>query len=405
MPSHTVSTLPFSEADIDSLREDTPGVRESAYFMSAGSALMTTSVYAAIRDHLDLEMKVGGYAAADSRAEALDGVYDSVARLVGADADEIALTENATVAWQLIFNSLRFSPGDRILTGEAEYGANFVSYLQVAQRYGAVIEVVPSDEFGQIDTNALEQMIDERVRLISITWVPTNGGLVNPAAEVGRIARKHGIFYLLDACQALGQMPVDMKELGCDALSATGRKFLRGPRGTGFLAVRREALLDLEPPMIDHFAAPWTSLDSYTLRLDARRFETWENAYALRAGLGAAIDYALELGLERIQERCYSLADRMRDGLESIPGVSVHDLGVERCAIVSFAVDGQPAEKVVTHAQSLGVTIGTSGPNSTLVDADRRHLPTLNRAAPHYFNTEEEVDLFIDVVQQAKSVR
>src|SRR5690554_55474 len=153
MPSHIASTLTFSEAEVHLFREDTPGVRESAYLMSAGSALMTTSVYSAIRDHLDLEMKIGGYAAADSRAEALDGVYDSVAKLIGADADEIALTENATVAWQLIFNSLRFSPGDKILTCEAEYGANFVSYLQIAQRYGTVIEVVPSDEFGQIDTN------------------------------------------------------------------------------------------------------------------------------------------------------------------------------------------------------------------------------------------------------------
>lgn len=387
---------PFTAAEVDGYRADTPGTGESAYFMSAGASLVPLPVDAAIRRHLDLELRIGGYAAADAQQHELDGVYDSVARLIGASPQEIALTENATVAWQLAFYSLSFEPGDRILTGEAEYGANYVAYLQVQQRYGVIVEVVPSDEAGQFDTAALESMIDERVRLISLTWVPTNGGLVNPAAEVGRIARRHGIFYLLDACQAIGQLPVDVTELGCDAMSATGRKFLRGPRGTGFLFVRGDVLPRLEPPMLDHYSAPWTALDQYTLRDDARRFETWENSYALRAGLGTAVDYALEVGIDKIQHRCAMLADRLRAGIDGIPGARMLDLGVERCAIVSFDLAGVPAEQLVAAARAERIVIGTSGPNSTLVDASRRHLSVINRASPHYYNTEEEVDRLVD---------
>lgn len=301
--------------------------------MNAGAALMPDRVVSAVSDYFDLEVQIGGYSAAERAADQLTSVYDSVAALISASRDEIALTENATVAWQMAFYSLTFNAGDRILTGEAEYAANYVAYLHVAQRTGAIVEVVPSDQDGQIDVAALESMIDDRVRLISLTWMPTNGGLVNPAAEVGEIASRHGIFYLLDACQAVGQWQVDVDALHCDALTGTGRKFLRGPRGTGFLYVRKAVLPELHPPIIDHFSAPWTTLDGYTLRDDARRFETWENAYSLRAGLGAAVDLALEIGMDRIQQRCALLAGRQdwpdphyvdRGNCRQRPGAGAH---------------------------------------------------------------------------------
>jgi cysteine desulfurase / selenocysteine lyase len=218
----------FTEAELARLRAETPGSAHSTYLMHAGAALMPSRVIDTVTNYLHREAREGGYAAAESEAARLDFVYDSVARLVGGHRDEIALTENATVAWQLVFYSLSFGPGDRILTGEAEYAANYVALLHVAQNTGATIDVVPSDVHGQIDLEALEATIDERVRLISLTWMPTNGGLVNPAEAVGRIARRHDVFYLLDACQAVGQRVIDVEALQCDALTATGRKFLRG---------------------------------------------------------------------------------------------------------------------------------------------------------------------------------
>jgi cysteine desulfurase/selenocysteine lyase len=356
---------------------------------------MPIPVVEAMKQHIDLESEIGGYAAADQESRRLESVYGSVARLLNAAPDEIALMENATVAWQMAFYALPFRDGDRILTAEAEYAANYVAFLQVAKRTGVAIEIVPSDASGELDVDALERMIDERVKLIAITWVPTNGGLVNPAAAVGKIARARGIPYLLDACQAVGQMVVDVEAIGCDILSATSRKFLRGPRGTGFLYVRRAMLQRLEPPMIDHYAAPWVSRDAYRLRDDARRFETWENNYAARLGLGAAVDYAIDIGIGPIEQRCRMLADRLRGGLASIGGIRIRDLGRAPGAIVSFTVEGYEAEAVVSEAAAAGITIGASDPSSTRIDAEIRSLPPVARASPHYYNTEAEIDRLI----------
>jgi cysteine desulfurase/selenocysteine lyase len=383
--------------DLKKIRRDTPGVtRDRTYLHNAGAALMPKQVIDTIKRHIDLEGRIGGYAAAAREADRHRRAYAAIARLLNAKPEEIAITENATVAWQMAFYSLAFEPGDRILTAEAEYGANYVAFLQMARRTGAVIDVVPSNEAGELDVFALERMIDRKAKLIAITWVPTNGGLTNPAAAIGKVARKHGITYLLDACQAVGQMEVDVRKLNCDMLSATGRKFLRGPRGTGFLYVKRDLLRSLEPPMIDHFAAPWVARDRYELRDDARRFENWENNYAGHFGLGAAVDYALAIGIAAIERRSRMLANRLRAGLREIKGVSVRDLGRNPSAIVSFTMEGQDSVELVKKADRTGITIGASDPESTLIDAQKRGLPMLVRASPHYYNTEAEVDRLIE---------
>lgn len=384
--------------DLDRIRQDTPGTRNVRHFNNAGSSLPPQPVLDAQFEHMKLEAEIGGYEAADARSDATAAVYDSVARLVGAERDEIALVENATVAWDMAFYALPFGPGDRILTAQAEYAANFVAYLQVARRTGAVIDVIPSTDEGEICLSSLEAMIDPRVKLISITHVPTNGGLVNPAAEVGRIARANGITYLLDACQSVGQMPIDVTEIGCDILSATGRKYLRGPRGTGFLYVRRDLVQTLEPPIIDHFAADWTEPGKYVLRPDARRFENWENNYALRLGLGAAADYALAMGPGETWARITSLAGRLREGLGAIGGIEPRDIGTRKCGIVSFTVKDRKARDIKALLAERRINVSVSDPSSTLIDSMARDLPDLVRASVHYYNTEEEVDFLLDTL-------
>jgi cysteine desulfurase/selenocysteine lyase len=378
--------------DFDRARKETPGVKKVTHFNNAGAALPPAKVLNAQIDHLRLEASIGGYEAADRERRRIEAVYLSVANLIGARPQEIAIVENATVAWDMAFYAIPFKPGDRILTAEAEYGANFVAFLQVAKRTGAVIEVIPSTETGETSTEALEAMMDERVKLVAISHVPTNGGLVNPAAEIGRIAKAHGALYLLDACQSVGQMPINVAELQCDMLSATGRKYLRGPRGVGFLYVREALIETLEPPIIDHYAANWTAPDAYTLRPDARRFENWENNYAAKLGLGVAVDYSLHWGLDAIQERVTSLAEYMREKVAAVDGVEVMDLGINRSGIVTFIKADEDPTEVKRRLGAQAINLSVSNPESTLLDATRRKLPPLVRASVHYYNTKAEIE-------------
>ncbi len=387
--------------DLARVRAETPGVANVLHFNNAGAGLLPTPVVDAVRAHLELEASIGAYEAAAPAAGAIGRTYDAVAELINANPSEIALMENATVAWQAVFHAMcrRFRSGDRILTVEAEYASNYISYLQAKQLYGLDVAVVPSNEAGAVDVDALAGMIDDRVKLISMTHVPTNGGLINPAAAVGRIAKDAGVLYLLDACQSVGQLPVDVSEIACDALSVTGRKYLRGPRGTGFLYVRKELAEELEPLMLDLRSAVWTGPDSYELASGATRFENWEYNLAAVIGLGVAVDYALELGMEAIFERLSGLAGELREGLGDVSGVTVADIGTAKGGIVTFAKDGLQPEDIKTRLAAEKINVSVTRKGSTRIDMEKRGLDALVRASVHYYNDEEEVARFVRAVE------
>jgi selenocysteine lyase/cysteine desulfurase len=282
----------------------------------------------------------------------------------------------------------------------SEYVSNFIAFLQVARRTGATVEVVPDDEHGQMDVAALANMIDRRVRLIAVTHVPTQGGLVQPAAAIGKVARQAGVPFLLDACQAAGQIPLDVNALGCDMLSGTGRKYLRGPRGTGFLYVRQGLLDQLEPPFLDLHAADWLSRSDFRMRDDARRFENWECFYAGKLGLAVAIEHYLALGPAAVQARIYRLADALRRRLGAIKSVTVRDLGLERCGIVTLTKDGRDptALRDVLRAQAINTSVSAIG--SARLDFEHRQLESVLRASVHYYNTEDEIERFAAAIER-----
>ena len=385
--------------DLERVRADTPGVAHVAHLNNCGAALPPRQVHDAVVGYLEREAEIGGYETAAERRDDWEHTYDALARLLNGDRDEIAVIENATRAWDMAFYAFPLGPGERVLTGRAEYASNWIALKQVADRTGARIEIVPDDEHGQFDVDALEATLDDDVRLVSLVHVPTQSGLVNPAAEVGRVTRAAGVPLLLDACQSVGQLPLDVEELRCDVLSGTGRKFLRGPRGTGFLYVRRGLIEQLEPPLLDMRAADWLPDGSYRIRADARRFENWETYYAGKVGLGIAADYALELGLDAIWARIQELAASLRAALAAVDGVTLLDRGRVLGATVTFDVAGREPEEVKRFLAERRVNVSVMDRLSAQLDFGARGIESAVRSAVHYYNDDSDLERLVDGVR------
>lgn len=391
--------------DIDLLRADTPGCDHVLHFNNAGAGLMPRPVLDAVQGHLVRESIVGGYEAHHAAGEAYRDTYAAIAELIGAKSSEIALLENATRAWDQVFYGMTFKPGDRVITAHASYASNYLAMLQQRRRTGLSIDIIGNDEYGQVDTSELEASITERTRLICLTHIPTNGGLINPAEEVGRIARKHNVPFLLDACQSAGQTAVNVDRIGCDFLSSTGRKYLRGPRGTGFLYVRTASLDLIEPPFLDLHAADWVDKDDYRLADGAARFENWEGFVAGKIALGAAVRYLLELGPDEVFARIAELAAELRTRLARIPGVDVYDLGQRKGGIVTFSHNSVDAHLIKACLDEQAMNTNLAIPKWARLDAEDRGLPVMIRASVHAYNTLDEVERFAEAVVRIVSRR
>jgi len=284
-----------------------------------------------------------------------------------------------------------------------EYVTNVIGFLNAQKSHGVKIKVIPNDDQGNFSLPALEEAISSQTKLIAITHIPATAGGMMPVVEIGKIARKHGILYLVDACQSVGQAPVDVKAIGCDMLAVTGRKYLRAPRGTGFLFVRTEVQDQLKPLFLDGYSTKWVSEHDYKLRDDARRFELYENSRALKLGLGKAVEYILNIGIERIWLRVQSLAAQMRRQLEEIGGITVHDMGDQQCGIVTFSVNGMGAAAVKNKLSEQRVNVSVGLAKSTLYYMNKNHLESVVRASVHYYNTEEEINKMCKILSICRS--
>jgi len=387
-----------ADFDVARARADTPGVLRVIHLNNAGAGLAPRQVISATVDHVELEGHIGPYEAAERSQAGIDRAYQALAELINCDAREVAVLDSATRAWGAALSSIPLGPGDRVLVSPMEYGSNYISLLHLARRTGMSVEVVPSDASGAVSVPALRGMLDERVKLVSITHVPMHDGLVNPVAAIGEIVRGHGALYLVDACQSVGQLPVDVREIGCDLLVGSGRKYLRGPRGTGFLFGRYDVAERLNPLALGLDGAEWTGGD-YRLAPGVRRFETWEANCASKIGLAVAVDYALAWDVRATWRRIERLAARLRGELARIPGVRVEDRGDVRCGIVAVTAEGHESAALRRELRDRCINTWVCLPNAACLDMQERGVSSVLRVSLHYYNTDEELDRLCSVLE------
>ena len=388
--------------NIQRLRSETPGCEERIHLNNAGSALMPEPVIRAIQDHITLESRIGGYEAADARRDAVQSAYQSVAELVGTQPENIAFTESATASYMQALSSIPFERDDVILTTRNDYVSNQIQFLSLRARMGVQVLRAPDRIEGGVDVQAMADLIRRHhPKLVCVTHVPTNSGLVQDVGAVGSVCRDEGVLYMVDACQSIGQMPVDVHELRCDFLSATSRKYLRGPRGAGFLYVSDRVLeRGLEPLFIDMRGADWVAEDRYRAVPDAKRFENWEFAWALVLATGEAARYATAVGLEKIRDRVRALAGRLREALGAIDKVRVLDHGRELCGIVSVWIDGWNPGELVAALRDRRINTSAQIRVYAVIDYDEKGVTASLRISPHYYNTEEEIDQTVSAIRE-----
>ena len=389
--------------DLQRYRADTPAVAHGRIHLNnAGAALMPRPVIDAVRQHLDREVQLGGYEAADIAAEQVAQAYQDVASVIGAAARNIAVVENSTAAFAQALSAFDFTAGDVILTSTNDYISNQLAYLSLARRTGVRIERAADRPEGGVDPDAVRAAIArQRPALVAITWVPTSSGLVQPVADVGRICREADVPYLVDACQAVGQLPIDVDAIGCDFLAATARKFLRGPRGVGFLYVADRMLAQPRAPLyVDMRGAAWIAADDYRLADDAKRFENWEFAYALLLGMGAAARYACDVGIAAAGARAAELAAYARRRLEELPRVRVLDRGPQLCAIVAAEIGAASAPEIVRRLREQAINTSAIVREHAVIEYDAQAATAALRISPHYYNTEREIEIAVGAIEE-----
>jgi len=393
------------DALVKQWRDDTPGCARQIHFNNAGSGLMPRAVLDAMVAHLNREANFGGYESADDAEAAVANAYASVAKVLGTQPRNIAVVENSTVAFFQALSAFDFKPGDVIVTTRNDYISNQLAYLSLARRHGVEVRRAADLASGGADPQSVKELLrDSRVRLLAVTWVPTNSGLMQPVETLGEIAEAAGMPYLVDGCQAVGQIPVDVATLRCDFFSGTARKFLRGPRGIGFLYVSDRALKRGDFPLyIDMRGADWVSADSFAPAPDARRFENWEFAYSLVLGLGEAARYALAVGVERGGRRARDLAATLRGKLSELRGIRVLDRGSELAATVTVEVAGWEASELSRVLRTCGINTSASLRAYAVIDMDEKRAASALRLSPHYYNTEDEIDRVVDELKTATS--
>tara|TARA_A100000164_G_scaffold4344_1_gene3914 strand:- start:434 stop:1603 length:1170 start_codon:yes stop_codon:yes gene_type:complete len=381
--------------DINKIRLETPGCQSRIHFNNAGGSLIPRGVSVAVESYLNREQEIGSYEAAEEAKVLINSFYTKFSELLNCSESEIAFIENSTRAWEMAVHSISWKPGDQIITGENEYGSNYLGLLHLAKQRSLKILTIPNDESGTISLSQLEESVTDKTRLIAITHVASQRGDVQPASKVGEIANKHNILYLLDACQSVGQINLDTKSLKCDFLCGSGRKYLRGPRGTGFLYTKSTALKTLEPVFLDLHSANWKNVGSYEFVRDAKMFECWERNMAAMIGLTTAVEYLLKLDVKMVEQRVKQLSLNLREKLSELAAIKILEKSNNCSGIVTFTKTSISATDLKDELQKKGINISVIKQRNARLDLGKECTGDINRASLHYYNSEQEISEFI----------
>lgn len=393
----------YSEANmlnIRQLRADTPGCEKVTHFNNAGCSLHTTQVLNAVEEYLHLEQTVGGYEAAVLREKEIQSFYTSVATLINCKPSNIAFAHSATDAYSKALLSVPFQEGDVILTTENDYVSNQIQFLSLQKRNGVKIIRAKNSSAGEVDCTSIEENIKKHhPKIVAVTHVPTNSGLIQPVEEIGALCKNHDVLFLVDACQSAGQLELDVEKIHCDFLSATMRKFVRGPRGTGFLYVSNKILdRQYEPLLIDMRGADWVEENEYRQMPDAKRFEYIELSYALLLGAAAAVNYAMQVGLKTIEKKNEELCTLVRQRLSDLPKIQFLDKGSKQASIITLVVQGKSVFKLKDVLSERKINTGAAPKKVALIDFTQKNTEAALRISPHYYNTAEEVEILITAI-------
>jgi selenocysteine lyase/cysteine desulfurase len=398
----------FSKKEVLQFRAVTQGTKNVIHLNNAGCGLMPDAVTKAQLDHINLESEIGGYEASDLRADIINDFYNQAALLFNCKASNIAFTASATDSYARALSSIRIKSGDIILTDKDDFVSNQIQFLSLEKRLNVNIIHINNALIGGVDLNDLREKLHKyQPKLLAITHIPTNSGLVQPVNEIAKIYSEYAenytdkSWYILDACQSAGQMKLDVRKLKCDFLSVTCRKFLRGPRGTGALFVSDRALQNgLEPMFIDMRGAEWKEKNLYEQQPTAMRYEDWEFAYSTVVGTREAIKYCLAIGENKIWQQVKLLSSFMRSKLEAVDGIRVLDRGPELSSSVSFYIKDKQPRYIVNEMLKRKINVVASYRAFGLIDFDEKGVNWVVRSSPHYYNTIDEIDYFIEAVKE-----
>lgn len=375
------------------------------YLNNAGAALMSEKTYNIIMSHMKLEMELGAYQAAQSVKSEIEQFYLNAAKLINANSvDEIAFMDSASRGWNMAIYGLRMSAKDTIITLSSEFGTNLITIFDKAKKANANVKILNCDINGDFSLNELEECLKKGAKFIAISHVVAHGSIINPVEEIGKLAKQYGCTYIVDGCQAVGQIPVNIDMLNCDAYITTGRKWLRGPRGTGFLYINKMAEIDttqLDLASADLIFDKDLNISDIQIRNDAKRFELWERSIANVLGLSNAI-----------QESFFhdSMLNNMRNHVNLIRSEIIDNrnftlIGKEKSEslIIGFYLNNPEKESIVERSfKDVDISISTMHDWDCPLHFPKNGATKIFRIAPHYYTDEDTIQLTCKAIENVK---